>query len=89
MQLLERNYAENMSIQTWKGLQLGLSVSNLAKYDLRIVGSRIERVTSPLGSWWAGSCPSGARGEGRGHKGRNLGVGFPKCTPTTRELARH
>ena len=37
MQLLERNYAENMSIQTWKGLQLGLSVSNLAKYDLGIV----------------------------------------------------
>ena len=48
MQLLERNYAENMSIQTWKGLQLGLSVSNLAKYDLRIVGSRIERVTNQI-----------------------------------------
>ena len=48
MQLLERNYAENMSIQTWKELQLGLSVSNLAKYDLRIVGSRIERVTNQI-----------------------------------------
>merc|ERR1711969_220450 len=34
--------------------------------------------------WWAGFCPSGARGEGRGPEGRNLGVGFPKCAPPRR-----